>query len=651
MPERKFRITGQVISQQTRQGIHGLKVEAWDKDLIFDDMVGSAVTDEQGAFEITFNESYFRELFLDRRPDLFFKVIRDGTLVKSTRDSVLWNLEGEQEAVLIEVETVVEDNPIPPKQFVVRGTLLNPDGTPFPSATVKAFDKELRREKELGAAITGVDGAYLISYQPTQHIHPEKGHADLIVRAYDQDNNEIAISPLICPAKEDEQVTLVVGNATLIGKSEFELLKESLSPLLKGAGTDGADLSPAELTEDDIDYIKTCYPELDTDHLAYFIQAEQITIEARGLAPEAAVPAHAFYGLLRRDVGSNLDELLDRKLSDLIEALDAAMVESVIPADPSAQTMAESFETLQIERSLKSSEPGSWASLGDVLKTSRLSTDQQRYALYLWNRRQSDGAFWQDLRRDPGFQDNGVEEFQFILQLNLLTQSHLPLMRRLQQMRQNGEVKAIKDLVRLDTKDWVRLLGESVDGQVIGVPAHIPGQDEAEKTEIYARAIAGLVEEAFPTAVLASRLTTADVPHKADFAAFFAQNPDFDFVHDYIAGKVATGTLQLEGAQDPDRMIGLLKAMQRVYRLSPHYDDMRALMDLGHDSAWKIVQVGKTRFKQAVTDTLGDAKAEQIYAAAQTQASLTLALLAKHHPSFDNIKMRVLPGGIDNGNI
>ena len=41
------------------QGIAGLRVEAWDKDMICNDLVGSAVTNEQGAFKIEFTSSYF----------------------------------------------------------------------------------------------------------------------------------------------------------------------------------------------------------------------------------------------------------------------------------------------------------------------------------------------------------------------------------------------------------------------------------------------------------------------------------------------------------------------------------------------------------------------------------------------------------------
>jgi hypothetical protein len=65
-----FHISGNVVDQRTHTRLSGLRVEAWDKDLLFDDMVGSAITDEQGAFQIVFDETYFQELFFDQRPDI-----------------------------------------------------------------------------------------------------------------------------------------------------------------------------------------------------------------------------------------------------------------------------------------------------------------------------------------------------------------------------------------------------------------------------------------------------------------------------------------------------------------------------------------------------------------------------------------------------
>ena len=91
MEERTFRISGRVIDQRN-QGVAGLRVEAWDKDLIRNDLVGSAVTNDQGMFQITLKESYFQERFESRRPDLFFTVSHGSVVIKDTRDSVLWNV-------------------------------------------------------------------------------------------------------------------------------------------------------------------------------------------------------------------------------------------------------------------------------------------------------------------------------------------------------------------------------------------------------------------------------------------------------------------------------------------------------------------------------------------------------------------------------
>ena len=103
---RVFKVTGKVISSETKNGIKGLRVEAWDKDLLVNDLVGSAITGEGGVFRMQFDESCFKEIFFDRKPDLFFKVFKGDQLIKSTEDSILWNVEREDIDQIIEVEEV-----------------------------------------------------------------------------------------------------------------------------------------------------------------------------------------------------------------------------------------------------------------------------------------------------------------------------------------------------------------------------------------------------------------------------------------------------------------------------------------------------------------------------------------------------------------
>lgn len=130
MTNKTFRIIGHVIERESRRGIPDLRVEAWDKDLIIDDLVGSAVTASDGAFQILFDETYFREICLDRRPDLYFKVFSQEKLIKSTENSVLWNVTAHDTEVVIEIATSAEagiatvnsnqvsDAPFPPYEIV-----------------------------------------------------------------------------------------------------------------------------------------------------------------------------------------------------------------------------------------------------------------------------------------------------------------------------------------------------------------------------------------------------------------------------------------------------------------------------------------------------------------------------------------------------
>lgn len=100
----KYIIKGQLASTQSTHPLSDLKIEALDFDLIFDDFVGSAISDEQGSFEIRFDSSYFKELFFDQKPDLYFKIFKDGKLIHDTKDSVLWNISEPEKEVVIEIE-------------------------------------------------------------------------------------------------------------------------------------------------------------------------------------------------------------------------------------------------------------------------------------------------------------------------------------------------------------------------------------------------------------------------------------------------------------------------------------------------------------------------------------------------------------------
>ena len=69
-----FRVSGVVREAETGRPLSNLIVRAFDRDLMFDDKLGYAVTDDGGRFEIRFEREAFRDL-LETRPDLYLRVL------------------------------------------------------------------------------------------------------------------------------------------------------------------------------------------------------------------------------------------------------------------------------------------------------------------------------------------------------------------------------------------------------------------------------------------------------------------------------------------------------------------------------------------------------------------------------------------------
>jgi len=87
-----YRVRGTIEEAETGRPLGGLIVRAFDRDLLFDDKLGFATSDERGAFEIRFGPEAFRDV-RESHPDLYLRVYdAEGTgLLHETTDAIRWN--------------------------------------------------------------------------------------------------------------------------------------------------------------------------------------------------------------------------------------------------------------------------------------------------------------------------------------------------------------------------------------------------------------------------------------------------------------------------------------------------------------------------------------------------------------------------------
>lgn len=93
------------VRDQSGAGISGLRVVAFDHDfLLKDDDLGRAVTNSAGVFTISFSKKDFKELFFDKKPDLYFEVFQpDGSHIHSTKSSPIRNADESTGPIILTV--------------------------------------------------------------------------------------------------------------------------------------------------------------------------------------------------------------------------------------------------------------------------------------------------------------------------------------------------------------------------------------------------------------------------------------------------------------------------------------------------------------------------------------------------------------------
>jgi hypothetical protein len=616
MAKKNFHIKGRIIERKSGQGVKALRVEAWDKDLLIDDLLGTTKTDTDGAFEFKFDASYFRELFLDRSPDLFFKVFHQGKLIRNTEDSVLWNTKSGQTQIEIMVDLSSEE-----KTFIVHGRVLQADGTPVAGITVKAVDKDVREESLLGETTTEANGRYSITYYTGQLSRPDKTAADLIVRAYDNAGNEVAVSTLILSAAIEETVALILGNEPYQGPAEYTRLSKRLAALLDN--TEAADLTAADVT-----YLAS-KTGLNPIHIAYFVKSAK-------LARKTAIDAEFFYGWFRQQLPTSLNALVAQDPAVQKHALETAVHNHIISKQRQAEIDA-ALQQLQaqiIEHVFEPSDIPDRHSLSELLDIGDLSTKLQRSFMERYVVHQgSIETFWQGLREDDAFGASRVASIQLTLQLGALTLNHVPLVKFLQQKYQAGEFATLRDCARFTQQDWMAFIQQPVNDKPVGYPPTIPGETAQEKISNYALTMTRIMEDAFATTMIAYRIHGDDFQHAQPVADFLQVNTDFDFRAMRISQYLAENKDALAEVEDKEAVITRLKAMQRLFNIAPRYNKYKTLQPLladSLDSAYAICRIGKSAFKRRYSNSISDAELDSVYANAASNAAMAQSLYTQH---------------------
>lgn len=504
---------------------------------------------------------------------------------------------------------------------VVKGFVRETDGTPIARAIVQAFDQELRSLNPLGQAATGPDGSYQVSYEIAQLKRPGKAAADVVVKAVGANGEAIAQSATLFQAPPNAQVDLTRGNQPYLGPAEHNSIQTRLAPVL---GT----VKPAELNENDIAYLAGDSG-IDTEQIRHFAVAAQA-------GATAGVDSPVFYGLARKGFPPTLDRLLATDPEAQRQTLAAAARDNLIPpslAHNIPQVVAQ-LQQAAVSRTIAAGATRLGGTLSIPLADAKLQTAFLN--TFLANRTSGED-FWAALAKQPGFTADTVGATQLAVQLGSLTQYHTPLVQALVAQHQQGKIKSLSDLARLQPADWVALLdAKNTAGGSIGAPAGVPGANAAEQAQNYAEALSRRLETAFPTVAVSARLATSKLPAAHAVAAFLDAHPAFD-----ITG---TNAVQfLETRQVSPEVAQALPVMQRVYKVASRYDHMEALLSAGIHSARSIAQMPLELFQAQFGTALGGVEeAAPIYARAQLFTHSAVQLYAQYASTLSGNDPRVI---------
>jgi hypothetical protein len=516
-----------------------------------------------------------------------------------------------------------------PALVSVGGVVVDAGMTPLGGAVVVAYNKQLNTLPQLARTRSDETGRYDITLRSAE---PHNAQTDrvatqinLLLRAFHPEDTQTAESQVFYNASGILNVDLAPNGATYRGPSEAELVGERIAASLNGTKL-------VYLTGEDIAFLAN----------ATGGSRAQITalVGASAAGGRTGIPTEIFYALAKAGFPTDLAQLYQTKPKVQRRALEIAFDNNTIPARLRSQLddIMGSLQAATVKAALSTSTNGH-PTLGTLLSTTSLSADQQ--ARFLSQFSAHTGAiaeFWTALAQDPQFSGNAtIPALQFTLQVGAFTLNHAPLVRALQQQREDQKIGSVRDLARFNQDGWKALIAGSDTTPGVGVPAEITGRTPDERATTYSKILGRIVDDAFPTAALTRRLGELNQADHADILGFLEKNPSFEFQSVVIDKYAQEPKTEMRPPIDV-KLIPKLKAVQRLFRLSNQADHITQLLNDEIHSAHQIARLGKAQFSKKYGDALGGVgKSDAIYARAAHIAMTAQHIFANFNQTINGV--------------
>ncbi|MGF1637225.1 MAG: hypothetical protein ACFCUU_09140 [Cyclobacteriaceae bacterium] len=115
---KQYSIQGSISATNLQLKLQGLLVRVWDKYLVFEEMVGTTLTDRNGNFSLNVQCQFYEDLFFERKPELIMEVFYHGKCLYRSANFEYSEDEHDNYRMDIQINTSFHSELISPKEKI-----------------------------------------------------------------------------------------------------------------------------------------------------------------------------------------------------------------------------------------------------------------------------------------------------------------------------------------------------------------------------------------------------------------------------------------------------------------------------------------------------------------------------------------------------